>query len=375
MENNFKVFSREEFNKVVNGLKLPSFFDGDFVYEVYELANEAISQLPDLNLNMPIPYVNPIELTYYVLGEFIYSCEGRSEEDIIKFKSNDEIKESMASVSADKYLSLSMFNHREIKIANRFLPTISSLNLYLNFIQNVLSVSEKNDPKTTLVRDLLNKSIGICRSILILLVEGYETQAFGAWRTLHECECTLVLLDKFGDPLIEKYLRHMNFGMAFRNSIKDKELQDKIFYQMKDEMKDLGLKSKDIKKYIEYGWLYYIPEFKNDETYKLNFRDGLERAAGLESYSKIYELSSEIIHSTPLLIYSNKNFFFYQTLLAVYESFFRLEHVFVSLFKNRVTKAQLDNYAALRNVYYSQLVNIHKKEAVKFRRITEKKAS
>ena len=374
MERNFKILTREEFNKVVQGLKLPAFFDGDFVYEIYELANEAISQLPDLNLNMPIPYVNPIELTYYVLGEFIYSCEGRTQEDINNFKNDEDIKLSMASVSADKYLSLSMFNHREVKITNKFLPTISSLNLYLNFIQNVLSMAQKNDPKTTLVRDLLNKSIGICRSILILLVEGYETQAFGAWRTLHECECTLILLDKYGDPLIEKYLRHMNFGMAFRNSIQDKELQDKFFYQMKDEMKELGLKSKDIKKYIEYGWLYYIPEFKDSEIQKLNFRDGLEKVAGLERYSKTYELSSEIIHSTPLLIYSNKNFFFYQTLLAVYESFFRLEQVFVSLFNSRVTKAQLDNYAALRNVYYSQLVNIHKKELAKFRRIAEKKA-
>ena len=351
MENSFKIFTREEFDKVVQGLKMPSFYDGDFVYEVYLLANEAISQLPDLNLNMPVPYVNPIELTYYVLGEFIYSCEGRSEEDMKAFKENETIMESMASVSADKYLSLSMFNHKEVKIANKFLPSISSLNLYLNFIQNVLSMAKKNDPKTTLIRDLLNKSIGICRSILILLVEGYETQAFGAWRTLHECECTLVILDKYGDALIEKYLKHMNFGMAFRDSITDKELQDKIFYQMKDEMRALGLKSKDIKKYIEYGWLYNVPCFKEDESYKLNFRDGLERVAGLESYSKTYELSSEIIHSTPLLIYSNKNFFFYQTLLAVYESFFRLENVFVSLFKSRVTAQQLENYAALRKVY------------------------
>ena len=374
MENSFKIFTREEFDKVVQGLKMPSFYDGNFVYEVYLLANEAISQLPDLNLNMPVPYVNPIELTYYVLGEFIYSCEGRSEEDMKAFKENETIMESMASVSADKYLSLSMFNHKEVKIANKFLPSISSLNLYLNFIQNVLSMAKKNDPKTTLIRDLLNKSIGICRSILILLVEGYETQAFGAWRTLHECECTLVILDKYGDALIEKYLKHMNFGMAFRDSITDKELQDKIFYQMKDEMRSLGLKSKDIKKYIEYGWLYNVPGFKEDESYKLNFRDGLERVAGLESYSKTYELSSEIIHSTPLLIYSNKNFFFYQTLLAVYESFFRLENVFVSLFKSRVTAQQLENYAALRKVYYSQLVNIHKKESAKFKHITEKKA-
>ena len=368
----FKIFNREEFDKALGNYNLPSFYDGDYVYEVYVLANEAIKQLTEMNVNMEVTYVNPLELTNYVLGEFIYGCEQRSGEALAAFKANEDIKASIASVAADKYLSLSMFNYKERKIVNRFLPPISSLNLYLNFIQNALEFTSKNDPNTTLVRDLLSKSIGICRSILILLIEGYETEAFGVWRTLHECECTLILLDKYGDPLIDKYLRHMNFGMAFRNSVHDKELQDKIFYQMKDEMKELNLKSKDIKKYIEYGWLYGIDEFKNDETKKLNFRDGLENVAGLSKYAKTYELSSEIIHSTPLLIYSNKNYFYYQTLLVVYESFFRLEAVFISMFKNKVSKEQLEHYNLLKHVYFSQLLNIHKREFAKFKAITSK---
>ena len=56
---------------------------------------------------------------------------------------------------------------------------------------------------------------------------------------------------------------------------------------------------------------------KDDETFKLNFRDGLERLAGLSNYAKRYEISSEILHSTPLLIYSNKEYFYYMTLLIM----------------------------------------------------------
>ena len=136
---------------------------------------------------------------------------------------------------------------------------------------------------------------------------------------------------------------------------------------MKEEMRGYGLKSKDIRKYIEYGWLYLIAD-KDDTNFKLNFRDGLEKLAGLEMYSKRYELSSEIIHSTPLLIYSNKEYFYYMTLLSLYESFFRLEKVFVSLFSKRVSEVQMKQYQEMRKVYYSQLVIIHKREMETFKR-------
>jgi hypothetical protein len=234
---------------------------------------------------------------------------------------------------------------------------------------NIINSYKKNDPRSTLVTDLLNKSLSISRCILNLLTDGYETEAFASWRTLHECECTLILLDKYGDNLMNNYLKHMQFGLAFNNSIQDKAKQDEIFYSMKEEMKEYGLKSKDIKKYIEYGWMYGIPGTKEDSTFKLNFRDGLEKLAGLESYNQRYELSSEVIHSTPLLIYSRKQFFYYLTLLCLYESFFRLEKVFTSMFVKRVNEETVKQYIGMRNLYYAQLVTIHKREALAFQKI------
>ena len=140
---------------------------------------------------------------------------------------------------------------------------------------------------------------------------------------------------------------------------------------MKEEMRGYGLKSKDIRKYIEYGWLYLIAD-KDDPNFKLNFRDGLEKLAGLEMYAKRYEISSEIIHSTPLLIYSNKEYFYYMTLLSLYESFFRLEKVFTSLFSQRVNPSQMEQYQEMRKVYYAQLVIIHKRELETFRRLQKR---
>ena len=361
------IWSKEQVTNYLKGIQVNVELDPDYIYDVYEMANEFIGIVDQENAQIEVKEINQFELLLYCVGEYYYSVSHLNEAEITRFKANEEYPSSMASVAADKYLSLSIFNHVEKKLGNRFLPPASSLNIYLNFMLNIVKGYKKNDPQSSLISDLLMKSLTISRCILENLLSGYETEAFSSWRTLHECECTLILLDKYGAPLINKYLRHMNFGLAFNNTIPDKEQQDKIFYEMKEEMREYGLKSKDIRKYIEYGWLYLIAD-KDDPNFKLNFRDGLEKLAGLEMYSKRYELSSEIIHSTPLLIYSNKEYFYYMTLLSLYESFFRLEKVFVSLFSKRVSEAQMKQYQEMRRVYYSQLVIIHKRETETFKR-------
>ena len=361
------IWTKEQVANYLKGIQVTVELDPDYIYDVYEMANEFIGIVDQENAQIEVKEINQFELLLYCVGEYYYSVSHLNETELARFKANEEYPSSMASVAADKYLSLSIFNHVEKKLSNRFIPSASSLNIYLNFMLNIVKGYKKNDPQSSLISDLLMKSLTISRCILENLLNGYETEAFSSWRTLHECECTLILLDKYGAPLINKYLRHMNFGLAFNDTIPDKEQQDKIFLEMKEEMRGYGLKSKDIRKYIEYGWLYLIAD-KDDPNFKLNFRDGLEKLAGLEVYSKRYELSSEIIHSTPLLIYSNKEYFYYMTLLSLYESFFRLEKVFVSLFSKRVSEAQMKQYEEMRKVYYSQLVIIHKRELDTFKR-------
>ncbi len=370
---NINILNKDQFTRVIDSLSLGQPVDKDTLFNIYETTSEAIQNLVDSNILGGIRNVNPLEIIYYCLGEYTYTNQGRTEEERQKMAQDERYIASMASVASDKYLSLSMFNHVERKLANKYIPPVSSINLYLNFMLNILQSYKKNDPKTTLITDLLMKSVSISRSILGLLIDGYETQAFATWRTLHECECTLLVLDKYGDPMINRYLIHMQYGIVFKKEDLSDEHGNKIFADMKEEMRALDLKSKDIKKYIEYGWLYSVPGVKEDETFKLNFRDGLEKIAGLSAYSSRYEMSSEIIHSTPMLIYSNKEYFFFITLLSLYESFFRLEKVFMSLFAKHVSKEQMDRYLAMRNVYYAQLVNIHKRELNNFKLWQNKK--
>lgn len=125
---------------------------------------------------------------------------------------------------------------------------------------------------------------------------------------------------------------------------------------MKSEMRVHDLKSKDMKRFIEYGWLYGIPDIEKMEGFKLNFRDGVERAANLREYAKVYEMSSEIAHSSPLLIYSRKDYFYQVTVLNLYESFFRLEKVFSSLYLSTVSKEEQESYRRMQSLYRGELM-------------------
>ena len=356
---------RQTFAKIVELVSKTNVEVEDFLYEIYSLSIESIITLTSSNI-INAALVNQSELIFYIVGEYIYSVSNRNEEERKAFISNQDHITAIASVATDKYITLSMFNYKEKKHGNRFLPPTSSLELYLNFMLNILNNYHKNNPSFTLIVDLLTKSLSIARCVSSLLVGGYETEAFSNWRTLHECECTLVVIAKHYKECLPAYLKHMRYAMVFKKGHSDTEEEEKLFNQLKDEMRELNLKSKDMKKYIEYGWLYAIEEVKNDPSFKLNFRDGLEKIAGLSMYNERYEISSEIIHSTPMLIYSSKEYYYYLTLLSLYESFFRLENVFLILFASSVTKEDMDKYQAMKSVYFTQLMNIHKREMEAF---------
>ena len=357
------------FEMIINRIEPSLLSEVDFLYEIYENTYSGIVELSKEEPTVTITNINSLELIYYIVGEFTYSVRGFDKTAIANFENSEDIKDTMSSVVADKYLSLSIYNHNEEKLVSRYLPPISSIELYINLMLNIVTRYERNDPKNTLIIDLLTKSLSIARCTLSLLCDGYETEALTMWRTLHECECILILLEKYRDVAINAYLKHMEYGLVYKDAFQDKGKQNQLFEQMKKEMNEIGLKSKDMKKYIEYGWMLSIPESKDINDFKLNFRDGLETLAGLHQYSQIYMTSSEILHSTPLLIYSNKKYFHYLTLLNLYESFFRIEEVFRTLFFQRVGDNEKQRYLEMRKMYFSHLINIHQREMKIFQSI------
>ena len=364
--------SKEHFLTIINTIEAAKGFDVDFLYNVYDISFTAICDLVQNNVLKNAIAINSYTLLNYIIGEYTYAIANRTEEEKIAFLNKENSSIMMATVVSDKYMTMDFFPSKEKGLSNKYLPPISSLDTFLNLMINMLNRYEKNDPSKTLMRDLLHKSLSISRCILELLVNGFETEAMAAWRTLHECECILKLLDENDESVTHAYLKHMNYSIAFRNGLGSKEETDKVFVQIKEEMKTKDLKSKDIKKYIEYGWLYSTKEYQENKEIKLNFRDGLETLAGLHVYSKLYEQTSEIVHSTPMLIYSSRVYYYLTALINTYESFFRIEKVFKKIFDEKTNGFQQAQYENMRRVYYSQLIAIHKNETTRLKKLIQK---
>lgn len=361
--------SKEQLNQLYDQLNVPPSIPKERILEAYEFSLESAEELLKSNpFNRNIP-LNPVHLLLYLVNEYGFYHTINKEED------NDESLSKIVSVALDKYFTNEHLNYRNDQYTSHFSPAISTMELYLNFVLGILKKYPQKNPQETLLLDMAVKAFSISKAIIELIITGFETEAFSTWRTLHETECILLLIDKYGEKLIQSYLKHMSYALAYRGAIPSKEETDKVFVQIKEDMKALNLKSKDMKKFIEYGWLTAIDNYDEDPKFKFNFRDGVEKLADLSQYSHIYEMASEIAHSSPLLIYSRPRYYYHLSLLRLYESFFRLEKVFSTIYLNRIEKAEADRYKIMRNVYYSTLQVIYANERKIFENLTKKKVT
>lgn len=357
--------AKDAFFSFLDSLNLAKDNDREFLFAAFNYAFEGSKDFKDVT-PLSSMGVNPVQLALYLVNEHIFylaTHPDRTEEDVIK---NEDYIHFLASISLDKYYTNERLAYRVGNLTNRFDPTMSTINLYLNFILGMLSRYQQGDPNHTLIIDVMMKGFQMAKCVADLLEGGFETEAFSTWRTLHENECIVTCLVRYGQPVIEAYLRHIKYGIAFRGGVPSKEETDAIFVDIKARMKEVDLKSKDMKRFIEYGWLLGVPDVMKIEGFKFNFRDGVERVAGLSSYSKVYEMSSEIAHSSPLLIYSRKNYFFSVTILNLYESFFRLEKFFSSLYMATTGEEEKQSYARMRALYYGEILAAYELEKSKF---------
>ena len=356
---NLARLNKHDFELVVKSSNVSFDNDFDFLYEVYNAVIDGIYEVMEAFQRKYNP-VNHYIVIMYILNEYLFEIGMTNKEDVARVKESDDFFNLLSSICADKYLTNEQLNYRSQSFINKFNPPVSTLDLYLNFILQFLGNNATRDRYNNLVRDMLVKAFQMSKCILSLIIDGFETEGYSTWRTLHENECILITLINNGKECFDEYFKHIRYAFAYRGEIPSKEETDKVFADIKNEMKEHGLKSKDMKKFIEYGYLYKVKNLDQLENFKLNFRDGVENAAGLKEYSKTYEYASEIAHSSPLLLYSKKTYYFGQTIINLYESFFRLERIFSMYYKSTVPDELFRKYEDIKKLYLTQLHSIYR---------------
>lgn len=349
------MLNKETFVNFLKERKLADEVDFDNLYELYDLVTETISEILAQTNNPFNVYVNHYVVILYIINEYKFYLFSHNIKDHSLITKDSEDIQVIGSLCADKFLTNEKLNFKSEAFLNKFNPPISTLDLYLNFSLRTLESIKVKDRNASLIRDMLTKAMKMGKCIVNLLTDGFETEAFSTWRTLHENECIMICLVKNGAEMFDAYFKHIRYALAYRNQIQNKEEVDKIFEQIKSEMKEHGLKSKDMKKYIEYGYLYTAKNQNPDDPLKLNFRDGVEKLAGLNNYSKVYEMASEIAHSSPLLLFSKRSYYFEITLLNLYESFFRLEVIFEAYYRSVNNEEVVKQYENMKAVYLKEL--------------------
>ena len=335
--------------------------EDELLYKVYneailllKLHHEAFSDLP----YQPLEHAR---LILYLLYDYEYRLRGFSIEERI-MKLDDEILfTKLTTVAVDKYGSESYFKFEENRLVNHFSMEISTLNVYVNFISLKLPQLQEPNETKRLYLDLLRDAFSIIRTVSELLVAGFEKEALSTWRSLHEVEATLILVQD--DNLLTHYGRHIIYNAAF-NKLLPQAQCDELFVEIKAKMKSFGLKSKDTRRFIEYGWISTHKDF-DLTNYKFNFRDGVQKLANLGYAREAYQSASEAAHSSPLLLFMNPQSFLTMTLTHLYKSFLNIEALFAAKYHESAPQTEVNFYEEVRNLY---LEDVH----LVLNRITQK---
>lgn len=234
------------------------------------------------------------ELLFYILGELSSFSSN---------KKDDELKEEILKKINTIYLN------SKLDLINEYSPLVTNLKSSFIFITNINSPYSKTDPINSLINDIFQTIFKKIDAFSTMFSLNMYTEAFVCWRTIHESECIIKLLTTGGKEIQNSYIKHIAYNNVFRNPTSfSKKENDLTFSQLKNEMKNHNLKSKDMKKFIEYGWLYSYDKIDSFDDVKLNFRDGIEKLAELNKYNYIYEGASELVHSSSSFFYVNDDF-------------------------------------------------------------------
>lgn len=367
MERQYIALDKNQFTKLINSLGFKEQVNSDYFFERYLEILEVYDIIAGQNANFALQNLDNVRLVLYLVNDFFYRLNLDSSDVDIE---SDAFVALLVNSVVDKYAADVHFKYDSKRLMSQFFPPISTINVFTNFVLKKLELFKKQEPKKTLVIDMLNKSFSLIKAITTLLVNGFETEAFTTWRTMHELEATLTILTKYGENVIASYLRHMQYADAY-NKVLSPEVCDELFVEIKATMREFDLRSKDTKRFIEYGWLREVPGITKDNI-KFNFRDGLETIAGLKEYNKMYQMASEVNHSSPVLIYSRRDFFAMLTIINLYDSFFRLENIFRVAYFSLLSENEKKHYDQVRSLYYFEMKRMQKKEAERYKNLTKK---
>jgi len=346
-ENLFEIFW-EGYGKVIN-------LNKDFIKKVFlavDIKYKSVISSSDDKVDALLKNVSVFDTINYICAEHKFHLNLINKERVNELENDEKYFNQLVGICYDKLIVNEFKNVDSRAVISKYSVEISVLEMFVNRLFVVL-MSLKLDPnskKQKLLTDIYAKCFTLVKSTLNQLCDGLETEGMSSWRTFHELESVLCVINKGDEKVAEAYFRHLTYGAYSRGEVKDESTIEAIQKSIEKDMLALEVKKANREKFINYGWIHWAYKEYNGEEVKMNFLGGLEKVADLTQFKKFYELSSDVTHSTPLLVYANKTNLTTTTLKITFESFFILEEMFMKWIVNEL-KMDIESSPALKDYY------------------------
>ncbi len=291
--------------------------DGAFIAEMYRLVKQRyLEELKNRKIRLrELDGARLDEIVSYIFYYHLFHTSHLPAEVVKKLEGDERYRDFLVRDVAVCIVINEHLNVEKISNTSAYSPEIAAYNMACSFSLYVLGSIKGDDRRMNGMNNLFKKALVTIKSVVSLLAAGNSCDAVILWRHLHELECVLAVLGNGGDGLFYSYVKHMEYLNMEGNPRAD-ELQARL----SEECKAYGVKERNA--FVNYGWLLYVDGFREGmgKEYRLNFKEGLQKVAGLSERHAAYASASKILHPSAWVVAIKDDKFYKFTVFELYKS-------------------------------------------------------
>ena len=279
-------------------------FPRSFISEMFvKVLEQYRSRLTTSGINPALYGVPAPDIVRYICGyHYAYTCNLNDAGRIAKTQ-DEAYRERMAADVTESVFILENIKTSAKRIINEYNPVYCRFNIMLDYLLAVGLKGNAACKKRTskAVYKLFETAFLKLKGIMMLAAKGLEREAIVVWRSLHELECVISVLCRYGENVIEEFETFDRFS--------DPEHMDektRADYAEKTTKFGINLKNaNEVDHFENYGWMGAVPDLQLTK-WNLNFRY-LEDLAGLGEKYKEYQVACDASHMNAKILKWNKH--------------------------------------------------------------------
>lgn len=250
-------------------------------------------RLLSAKINPALDGVPAPDIVKYICGHHFALTARLTEEERSAVISDNIYKRDLILNVTEAIFILENIKTSAVRIVNEYNPVYCRFNMLLDFLIGMeMKYRDAADDKAfRSVVKLFETAFLKLKGILTLVSRGLEKEGVIVWRSLHELECVISVLCKYGRDVVTEF----DAFDRFHRKREDMDADTAALFDKKITAFGINVKNNnEVDHFENYGWLGAIPELTLTK-WNLNFRY-LEELAGLADKYKEYQVACDASH-------------------------------------------------------------------------------